>query len=72
MTCKELGGACELEFEAATFEEIAKMSQQHGKEMFARQDQAHMDAMQKVMKMMQNPEEMQAWMATKMKMFNER
>ena len=24
MTCKQLGGACNLEFEANTFEEIAK------------------------------------------------
>jgi hypothetical protein len=34
MTCKELGGACDLEFHANTFEEIAKMSKKHGMEMF--------------------------------------
>lgn len=61
MTCKQLGGACDLEFKAETFEEMAKMSQNHGKEMM--QDSAHMQAMQHMMDLMQNPEEMQKWMA---------
>ncbi len=32
MICKELGGACDLEFHANTFEELAQMSQNHGAE----------------------------------------
>jgi len=32
MTCNQLGGACEKEFRAETFEEMAKMSKQHGME----------------------------------------
>jgi len=45
MTCKQLGGACELEFTANTFEEIAAMSKQHGMEMFEAGDQSHLNAM---------------------------
>lgn len=32
MTCKQLGGACDLTFQAETFEEMARQSQQHGLE----------------------------------------
>ena len=45
MTCKQLGGACDLEFHAASFEEIAEMSQNHGVEMFQKQDGDHLQAM---------------------------
>jgi len=41
-----IGGACSLEFRAETFEEMAQLSQQHGKEMFEKQDAAHLEAMQ--------------------------
>ena len=34
MTCIQLGGACDKKFQADSFEEIAKMSKQHGMEMF--------------------------------------
>ena len=34
MTCKQLGGACDLEFHANSFEELADMSKKHGMEMF--------------------------------------
>lgn len=34
MNCKQLGGSCDKEFSANSFDEIAKMSQQHGMEMF--------------------------------------
>ena len=38
MTCKQLGGACDLEFQANTFDEIAELSKKHGKEMFEKND----------------------------------
>ncbi len=63
MTCKQLGGACDKSFTADTFEEIAEMSKQHGSEMFKKADPAHMEAMNKMMELMHNPAEMQAWMA---------
>ena len=69
MTCKELGGACALEFRAETFEEIAEMSQKHGMEMFQQKDQAHLQAMEEMQQLMQSPEAMQSWMETKRKEF---
>ena len=48
VTCKQLGGACDLVFEANTFKEAASLSQQHGMEMAKANDQAHLDAMEKM------------------------
>ena len=61
MTCNQLGGACDKVFTAATFEEMAALSQQHGKEMFGAQDAAHMAAMDEMMAIMQNGK-MDEWM----------
>lgn len=69
MTCKQLGGACDLEFHADTFEDIAQQSQQHGKEMFEQGDEAHLEAMQGMRELMQDPEAMQQWMDKKRKEF---
>ena len=44
MNCKQLGGACDKEFRADTFEEIAELSKQHGMEMYQTQDAAHLAA----------------------------
>ena len=65
MTCAQLGGACDMEFEAETFEEIAEMSKQHGMEMFEQNDAAHLEAMNKMREMMQNPGAMEAWFESK-------
>lgn len=61
MTCKQLGGACNKEFSAETFEEVAELSKLHGMEMFQKQDSEHLEAMQRVQALMQEPEKMQAW-----------
>ena len=45
MSCKQLGGACNKEFNASSFDEIAEMSQQHGMEMFQKNDEDHLKAM---------------------------
>ena len=42
MTCKQLGGACEQTFSAATFEEMAGLNKEHGKETFKKNDAAHL------------------------------
>jgi len=34
MTCRQLGGACDVEFHAETFQKMARLSKQHGMEMF--------------------------------------
>ena len=69
MTCKQLGGACNLEFKAETFDEIAEMSKQHGMEMFQKNDEAHLAAMQKMQELMASPEKMQTWFEDRKKEF---
>ena len=61
MTCKQLGGACDMEFHAETFEEMVELSKKHGAEMYETADSTHREAMQKIVDMMQEPEKMQAW-----------
>lgn len=70
MTCRQLGGACDQEFHANTFEEIADMSKKHAMEMFQKGDEAHMEAMQNMQGMMQSPDAMKEWMENKRKEFN--
>ena len=70
MNCNQLGGACEKEFHANTFEEIAEISKQHGMEMFQANDQAHLKAMEKMQELMQTPEAMQNWFDNKKKEFD--
>ena len=70
MTCAQLGGACDIQFHAETFEEIAEISKQHGKEMYEQGDAAHMTAMQHMKEKMQDPQAMQEWMAMKKNEFD--
>ena len=71
MTCKQLGGACDMEFHAETFDDMAKQSQEHGRKMKEANDEAHIKAMDEMMQKMQNPAEMDAWMEEKRKEFDE-
>ncbi|HAW52599.1 MAG TPA: DUF1059 domain-containing protein [Flavobacteriales bacterium] len=70
MTCKQLGGACNLEFHANTFEEMAEQSKKHGMEMFQKGDQAHLDAMKNMQVLMNNPDAMNNWFDQKRREFN--
>mgnify|MGYP006939812642 CR=1 FL=1 len=70
MTCKQLGGACDKEFHANTFEEIAVISEKHGIEMFQQKDEAHLKAMDAMKKLMQSPEAMHEWFENRKKEFN--
>lgn len=70
MTCKQLGGACDLEFKAKTFDEMASLSRQHGMDMLLEGDAAHMEAMQQMQAMMQQPGALQKWMDEKEKEFD--
>jgi hypothetical protein len=65
MTCKQLGGACDEIFRAETFEEIAELSKKHGGLMYQKQDPAHIEAMNQMQKLMQNPSDMQQWFESK-------
>ena len=69
MTCKQLGGACDVEFQAETFEEMAEFSKRHGMEMFHQKDEAHLRAMQEMSELMNDPEAMQQWMAKRKQEF---
>lgn len=61
MTCRQLGGACDMKFHAKTFEEMAAQSKQHGRKMFEKGDEAHLRAMDKMKSSMASPEAMSAW-----------
>ena len=69
MTCKQLGGACDEVFEAETFNDMARLSQEHGMTMFQQQDAAHLEAMAAMKTLMENPEAMQAWFEARKKEF---
>lgn len=69
MNCKQLGGACEKDFHANSFEEIAEKSKQHGMEMFKKNDEAHLKAMNEMQELMQNPETTREWFENKKKEF---
>ena len=69
MSCNQLGGACEKEFHANTFEEIAEMSKQHGMEMFQKEDERHLKAMNKMQVLMQSPDAMKKWFDYRRKEF---
>ena len=70
ITCRELGGACDLIFEGSTFSEVASQSQAHGMIMSKAQDQAHLDALKEMGKLMGEPAAMQKWMQEKEDYFN--
>ena len=69
MNCKQLGGACDKEFRANTFEEISEMSKQHGMEMFQNKDEAHLQAMNEIQALMKKPEAMKEWFENRKKEF---
>ena len=69
MTCNQLGGACDKIFTAETFDEMVEISKQHGMEMFQQNDEAHLQAMNDMMELMKNPDEMIAWFEGKSKEF---
>ena len=70
MTCKQLGGACDKEFQADTFEEIAEMSKKHGMEMYQHGDEQHIKAMKDMQELMKSPDAMNTWFENKRKEFD--
>ena len=70
MTCKQLGGACDKQFHASSFEEMAELSKKHGMEMFQMGDEAHLKAMNEMKKLMKTPEAMKDWFENKRKEFD--
>lgn len=70
MTCKQLGGACDLVFIGETFEELVNQSKKHGMEMFQMGDVTHIEAMNELQKMMKTPEDFGNWFESKKEEFN--
>ena len=70
MTCKQLGGACDLEFSAETFEEMVELSKQHCMEMFQKNDTEHLAAMEKARALMNDPKAMAEFIADRENLFN--
>jgi len=70
MTCKQLGGACDKEFHAQTFEEMAEMSKNHGMEMYKKGDEEHIKVMKEMKELMSGPEAMKEWIESKQKEFD--
>ena len=62
MTCRHLGGACDLALQGETFDQVADLSKAHGMAMFQAQDPAHLEAMEVMMGLMKDPQAMSAWM----------
>lgn len=70
MTCQQLGGACDKEFNATSFDELAQLSKAHATEMFQAGDEAHLKAMDEMRVLMQDPKAMQQWFENKKRVFD--
>lgn len=70
MTCKQLGGACDKEFHANSFEEMAEQSKKHGREMFQMGDADHIRAMTEMQERMKSPEFMKDWFESRKREFD--
>ena len=70
MTCKQLGGACDKEFHANTFEEMEELSKKHGMEMYEKGDEEHIKVMNKMRENMNDPGAMKEWFESKQKEFD--
>jgi len=69
MTCKQLGGACNEEFKAETFEEMAELSRAHGMKMYSEGDKPHVKVIEEMIKLMTDPGGMQKWVDNKKALF---
>ncbi|MCW8935343.1 MAG: DUF1059 domain-containing protein [Gammaproteobacteria bacterium] len=70
MNCTQPGGACNKEFHANTFEEMAEISKQHGMEMLKANDEAHLKAMDNMQELMKSPEDIKNWFDNKKNEFD--
>jgi len=70
MTCKQLGGACDTEFHANSFNEMAELSKKHGMEMIQKGDEKHLKAMNVMKELMKIPNAMNEWFENKRKQFD--
>ena len=70
MTCKQLGGACDMAFHADTFQEMAELSKKHAMEMIQKGEEDHLEAMHQMQNLMSSPRAMNEWFEKKKKEFD--
>ena len=70
MTCKQLGGACDMAFHADTFQEMAELSKKHAMEMIQKGEEDHLEAMHQMQNLMCSPRAMNEWFEKKKKEFD--
>ena len=61
MTCKQLGGPCDVPFRGNTADEVIKAEDHHLKEMVASGDEAHQGASKRMKGRWKNPISGMAW-----------
>jgi len=69
LTCRDLGGPCDVAFAGDSFEEIGKKSCEHVMEQMQKGDEAHLSAVNKMKSAA--PEQLRAMMAEFMRKFDE-
>ena len=55
MTCKQMGGPCDVPFHGNTADEVIKAQDSHLKEMVAKDDEAHKSALKQMQARWKNP-----------------
>lgn len=55
MTCKQLGGPCDIAFQGKTADEVIKAEDKHLKEMVAGGDETHQSALKSMQSRWKNP-----------------
>ena len=61
MTCKQMGGPCDFAFHANTADEVIKAQDAHLKEMVAKGDEAHQEALKAMQARWKNPLKGMGW-----------
>lgn len=61
MTCRQLGGACDLAHTGATADDVIKLQDQHLREVVAAGDEAHRDALDQMKGRWKHPIKGMGW-----------
>lgn len=61
MTCRQMGGPCDAEIKGNTADEVIKGGEKHIREMVAKGDESHKNAMRMMDDMRKNPQSGMDW-----------
>ena len=61
MTCKQMGGPCNVQFHGNTADDVIKSQDKHLKEMVAKGDEVHKDALKAMQGRWKNPLKGMGW-----------